>query len=130
MLAGETDSPRTEQDSLAWEVFGNRALRQGDWKLRWQWKPFGTGEWELFDLAADPGERSDLAAEYPERVAALRQLWDTYVEENNVILPSRSVFEGMEDGLPTRFPDDAGYPPLIYKKQFVPPKDMLAGPGE
>ena len=24
------------QDYLAWEVFGNRALRQGDWKLRWQ----------------------------------------------------------------------------------------------
>ena len=130
MLAGETDSPRTAEDSLAWEVFGNRALRQGDWKLRWQWKPFGTGDWELFDLAADPGERSDLAAEHPERVAALRQLWDRYVEENNVILPSRSVFEGMEDALPTRFPDDAGYPPLIYKKQFVPPKDMLAGPGE
>jgi arylsulfatase len=25
-------------------------------------------------------------------------------------------------------PDDSGYPPLIYKRQFVPPKDMVADP--
>ncbi|MEH6568837.1 MAG: arylsulfatase, partial [Halioglobus sp.] len=42
LLAGESDAIRTDQDYLAWELFGNRALRQGDWKLRWQWKPFGT----------------------------------------------------------------------------------------
>ena len=49
ILAGEANSVRTDEDYLAWEVFGNRAVRQGNWKLRWQWKPFGTGEWELFD---------------------------------------------------------------------------------
>ena len=41
-LAGEEESPRSGQDYLAWEVFGNRAVRQGDWKLRWQYKPYGT----------------------------------------------------------------------------------------
>lgn len=61
MLAGEADSPRTEKDYIAWEIFGNRALRQGDWKLRWQYKPFGKGDWELFNLASDPAERVDLA---------------------------------------------------------------------
>jgi len=25
-------------------------------------------------------------------------------------------------------PVDTGFPPLIYKKQFIPPKDMLADP--
>ena len=54
-----------------WEIFGNRAVRQGDWKLRWQWKPFGKGDWELFNLAADPAERKDLAAEHPDKVKAL-----------------------------------------------------------
>ncbi|HHQ4776965.1 TPA: arylsulfatase [Aeromonas veronii] len=43
-LAGKAESPRTVQDYIAWEVFGNRALRQGDWKIRWQFKPFGKGE--------------------------------------------------------------------------------------
>ena len=91
MLAGQAESPRTDQDYLAWEIFGNRAVRQGDWKLRWQYKPFGKGDWELFNLATDPAERKDLAAERPDKVKALVALWDDYVQANNVILPSRSV---------------------------------------
>jgi arylsulfatase len=27
-----------------------------------------------------------------------------------------------------RVPVESDYPPLIYKRQFVPPKDMLADP--
>ncbi len=30
LLAGQAESPRTEQDYLAWEIFGNRAVRQGE----------------------------------------------------------------------------------------------------
>ena len=33
LLAGTTESVRTEEDWLGWELFGNRAIRQGDWKL-------------------------------------------------------------------------------------------------
>ncbi len=128
VLAGQAESPRTEQDYLAWEVFGNRAVRQGEWKIRWQYKSFGKGDWELFNLAADPAERKDLAAERPDKLKAMLALWDSYVRTNNVILPSRSVFETLEDKLSQRVPDDPGYPPLIYKRQFVPPKDMMADP--
>ena len=45
-----------------------------------------------------------------------------------MILPSRSVFETLEDNLPPRVPDDPGYPPLIYKRQFVPPREKVAVP--
>jgi arylsulfatase len=128
VLAGRAESPRTPQDYLAWEVFGNRAVRQGDWKLRWQWKPFGKGDWELFDVAADPGERKDLAAKDPGKLKAMVALWENYVRANNVILPSRSPFEGLDDAMPERFPVEAGYPPLIYKRQYVPPKEMVAEP--
>jgi arylsulfatase len=128
MLAGKVDSVRTEQDALAWEVFGNRAVRQGDWKLRWQIKPYGKSEWELFNVAKDPAERKDLAAQNPDKVKALVALWDDYVKANNVILPNRGPFETLEDQLPMRVPVEAGFPPLIYKRQFVPPKDMLADP--
>jgi arylsulfatase A-like enzyme len=130
VLAGQAESPRTEQDYLAWEIFGNRAVRQGDWKLRWEYKPLGKGDWELFNLAADPAERKDLAAERPDKVKALMALWDDYVRKNNVILPSRSMFETLDDQLPKRVPDDPGYPPLIYKRQFVPPKDMVGDPNK
>jgi arylsulfatase len=128
VLAGEAESPRTDQDCLAWEVFGNRAVRQGDWKIRWEFKPFGKGEWELFNLATDPAERNDLAAAQPEKLKALISLWDGYVSANKVVLPSRSPFEALADALPWRVPVDAGYPPLVYKQQFVPPKDMIAEP--
>jgi hypothetical protein len=30
--------------------------------------------------------------------------------------------------LPMRVTDESGYPPLLYKRQFVPPKDMMADP--
>jgi len=130
VLAGKAESPRTDQDYLAWEIFGNRAVRQGDWKLRWEFKPIGTGDWELFNLVADPAERKDLAKERPDKLQAMLALWDQYVKTNNVILPSRSVFEALEKPLPQRVPVDAGYPPLIYNKQFVPPKELLADPKE
>ena len=129
VLAGEAESPRTEQDYLAWEVFGNRAVRQGDWKLRWQYKPFGKERLG----AVQPRRRIPPSAmtsppQQPDKVKALVALWDDYVRANNVILPSRSPFEAMEKQLPQRVPVDPGFPPLIYKRQFVPPPDMMADP--
>jgi arylsulfatase len=128
MLAGQEQSTRTTEDHMAWEIFGNRAVRQGDWKLRWQYKPFGTGDWELFNVATDLGERHDLAAQHPEKVKALVALWDDYVVTNNVILPDRVIWEQQEKRLPDRYPVVDGFPPLVYQKQFIPPPDMMADP--
>jgi len=128
LLAGQTDAVRTDQDYLAWEVFGNRAVRQGEWKLRWQFKPYGKGDWELFNVAKDPAERKNLAAQNPDKVKALIAVWDGYVKANNVILPSRGPFETLEDQLPVRVQVEEGFPPLIYKRQFVPPKELIADP--
>ena len=128
LLAGKADAVRTDQDYLAWEVFGNRAVRQGEWKLRWQFKPYGKGDWELFNVAKDPGERKDLAAQNPDKVKALMAVWDGYVKANNVILPSRGPFDTLEKDMPQRVKVYPGFPPMIYKQQFVPPKEMLADP--
>jgi arylsulfatase len=128
VLTGKSESPRTDQDYMAWEIFGNRALIQGDWKIRWGYRSIGKGDWELFNLANDPSERKDLAKENPEKLNALLKLWDKYVKENNVIIPNRSVFETLEDALPPRVPVEAGYPPANYQQQFIPPQDMMAEP--
>ena len=128
MLSNQTDSPRSKNEYMAWELFGNRAVRQGDWKIRWEYKPFGKEAWELYNLREDPSERTDLASKHPKKLKGMIALWNQYVHVNNVILPSRSVYENLEDQLPPRNPDDAGYPPMIYKKQFVPPADMTANP--
>jgi len=128
LLAGQSRTLRDQNDVVAWEIFGNRALRRGNWKIRWQYRPFGKEAWELFNLGEDPAERFDLSAKHPEKVAELKSDWDAFVKANNVILPSRSPFETNEDTMPARVPVDEEYPPLIYKKQFVPPPNMLADP--
>jgi arylsulfatase len=128
VLAGKADSVRTDQDYLAWEVFGNRAVRQGEWKLRWQIKPYGKSDWELFNVAKDPAERKDLAAQHPDKVKAMLVAWESYVKANNVILPSRGPFDTLEKDMPQRVTVHPGFPPLIYQQQFVPPKDLMADP--
>ncbi|MGB0686033.1 MAG: hypothetical protein ACPGQD_07640, partial [Planctomycetota bacterium] len=45
------------------------ALRRGDWKVLY-WYERGT--WELYDLAADLGEATDLSAQEPEKAASMR----------------------------------------------------------
>lgn len=57
---------------LFWEHEGNAAVRRGDWKLV---RLGGRGSWELYNLASDRTEQHNLAAEQPDRVAELEQLW-------------------------------------------------------
>ena len=64
----------------------------------------------------------------PDKVKALLALWDDYVRANKVILPSRVMSEGMVKKLPDRYPVEDGFPPLIYKRQFIPPTNMMADP--
>ena len=37
-----------------WELFGRRAIRQGDWKALHLPEPYGPGTWQLYDLSAIP----------------------------------------------------------------------------
>jgi arylsulfatase A-like enzyme len=59
--------------SLWWLHEGNRAIRVGDWKLVAAGK---SGPWELYDLSVDRGESYNLAADQPERVRQLHDLWE------------------------------------------------------
>lgn len=60
------------RDSIWWLHEGNRALRQGDWKI-----VAARGEpWELYDLKTDRAESRNLAASQPERVQAMAAEWE------------------------------------------------------
>jgi arylsulfatase A-like enzyme len=54
------------------------AVLEGDWKLI-EW--FEGPTVELFNLANDPGEQSDVSAQHPERVASLRKLLHAWQKE-------------------------------------------------
>jgi len=112
MLDGSTESPRTSDDWLGWELFNNGAIRQGDWKISWLYRPFGTEDWQLFNLAEDPGEQYDLSDKFPEKKKALIALWDEYVKTNGVIIGKRSPFERARKALPDSVPEFDDYPPM------------------
>ena len=63
------------------ELHGARSIRQGDWKIT----ATRGGDWELFNIAADPGETRDLSVQEPDRRAELIAAWDAYAREVNVI---------------------------------------------
>lgn len=64
------------REVLFWEHEGNKAVRQGRWKLVCKFP----GEWELYDLEADRTETRNLASIHPDtvqRLATLYQEWAT-----------------------------------------------------
>jgi arylsulfatase A-like enzyme len=100
------------------------AIRQGDWKIAWLFDPFGNGEWQLFNLDADPGEQFDLSEKFPEKRTELIALWDEYQEMNGVIVGNRSLLDGYEKGLPTRVFESGKYPP-VRGMEKIPHKKMI-----
>jgi arylsulfatase A-like enzyme len=78
LLTGQTTKHR---DTFYWSeggAAGGWAVRAGDWKLVTQRNQTKA---ELFDLAADPGEKTDLAAAQPAKVAELTKLYDAWIDQ-------------------------------------------------
>jgi arylsulfatase A-like enzyme len=68
-----------------WELFGQRAIRQGKWKAMWIPKPKGKDDWELYDVEKDPGEIHDLADVEIEVMRQLISHWEVYYAETGMI---------------------------------------------
>jgi arylsulfatase len=90
LLRGE---PATEPEprEIGWSAYGMDAFRKGDWKVLRLPEPYGNGDWQLYNLAADPGELHDLSSEFPDRAAALAKGWENYADSNGVITPNAPV---------------------------------------
>ncbi len=81
--------------AVYFEHEGNRAVRQGRWKLVsraeddafawWRHPDPGPGNWELFDMAADRTETTNLASERPDLVRALAELWHQWARRADVL---------------------------------------------
>jgi arylsulfatase len=69
---------REPHETLCWYWSGNRAIRQGKWKLVWE---KSARSWELFDLEADRTELDDLAERQPQRARQMSQAWVDWADE-------------------------------------------------
>ncbi|HEY8751926.1 MAG TPA: arylsulfatase [Tepidisphaeraceae bacterium] len=67
---------------IFWEHEGNRAMRQGDWKL--VAKSPG-GKWELYNIIKDRTEMHDLWAAEADRTASMTKDWEAWAKRAHVL---------------------------------------------
>ncbi len=93
--AGQTIKPRegtslrpafggdalARKEPLFWEHEGNRAVRDGQWKLVAK----ENQPWELYNIDADRLEANDLVAKEPERAKRMEAQWNGYAARANVL---------------------------------------------
>jgi len=80
-------APYAEDEVIAFEVYGRRGAQRGPWKILLQEPPYGTSEWQLYNLDRDLGEQEDLSDEHPKIRTALIAAWTEYAREVGVVLP-------------------------------------------
>jgi arylsulfatase len=87
-LQGTSLKPALEGKSLQrtvplfWEHEGNRAIRDGKWKLV---AKGAQGEWELYDIETDRSEMHNLAEQHPQLVEKLGKQWNEWAVRANVL---------------------------------------------
>lgn len=131
------------------EMFGSRAIYKDGWwactkldKAPWDFSPdtikrFAPGVydpeqdvWELYYLPDDFSQARDLAAEHPDKLAELKELWWAEAERNRALplLGGMSIFFGILPPLPTisrfTFAGDVqnvqrGMVPRVYGRSYA-----------
>lgn len=99
----DQDAPSHRREQV-YELFGNRAIYQDGWlantrpkRLPWYYGPTSGNpldyHWELYHLPSDFSQGHDLAAVYPDRLAALQKRWDELARADG-IYPLSDDFSG------------------------------------
>jgi arylsulfatase len=70
-----------------YEMVGHRGFYRDGWELvtlHYPFTAFSDAEWELYDLANDPTETTNVAAQHPEKVRELAEAWEQAARDNQV----------------------------------------------
>jgi arylsulfatase A-like enzyme len=121
----DADVP-TRKETQYYEMLSTRGLWHNGWKVSTEHGPminkgaFDDDRWQLFHTDVDRSEAHDLAAEHPEKVEELSELWLAEAKRNNVLPLNDYGVEGIhaleykvtppEDGRYTYYPDTSEVP--------------------
>ena len=75
----------SETEPIGIEAAGHGALYKGNYKLVRNGRPYGDGEWRLYDISKDPGETLDLTHDQPSKFAELIRDYDAYTAKYGVL---------------------------------------------
>lgn len=85
MLTGTAQDVHPDDAPFGYELSGNAVLFKGDWKMVRNLPPYGSGEWELYNIATDPGETANLASREPARLAEMQADYARFAADNGVL---------------------------------------------
>lgn len=129
-LTGQTPTIHGPDHVTGWELGGRKALRKGDWKLVYASWPWGSGQWELYDLATDRTEQHDVAEHFPQKMKELLAEYQKYVKGNGVVdapgLSDRPGYGGAVNYYDDITAEEPNYP-LTY---YVPAASEAASKAE
>ncbi|MET4429624.1 arylsulfatase [Mycolicibacterium sp. 624] len=116
----------TRKETQYYEMLSTRGLWHNGWKVSTEHGPminrgaFDDDRWQLFHTDVDRSEAHDLAAEHPEKVKELSEMWLAEARRNNVLPLNDYGVEGIhaleykvappEDGRYTYYPDTSEVP--------------------
>ena len=105
-MDNKTEQVYSAYDTVGYELAGNAALFQGDYKLVLNRGPLGDDNWHLFNIVVDPGETSDLAISMPDKRQSMISAYERYARVNQVLpVPEgyQQLIQVAENGLRDRF---------------------------
>jgi arylsulfatase len=120
-VLGDPDAPATNQLQY-FEMSGSRALVAGEWKAvcrHARGADYETEPWELYHLATDWSECTDLAAKDPDKLKELIELWWQEAEKHGVL----PIDERMIELFGARFRPNSPHPPnrrYVYRPPMSP----------
>ena len=85
-LEGKRKVTRSEEEWVAFELFGNVYVIAGDYKaIKVRTGMYGDGKWHLYNIKKDPVESTPLESEMPKRLEKMIAIYDSYAKEKGVI---------------------------------------------
>lgn len=85
VTTGQAERVHAADKAISYELSGNVAVYQGEFKLLKNMKPMGDNQWHLYNNDTDPGEVNDLQTKFPEVFKAMQEAYAAYAKANGVL---------------------------------------------